>query len=94
MAGTLCYEVRFTCRKFKTYPCCEIPTPTKAKIDFGDTLIEQVVNKILALTMLNFNTCMYGDGVPVPLRFADDVGEIATAIPEVSSKPLRLRHYT
>ena len=27
------------------------------------------------------------------LRFADDVGEILTAIPEVSSKPLPFRHY-
>jgi hypothetical protein len=60
---------------------------------FGDTSIEQVLDDILSLTKLNFNTCIYGDGFPVTLRFADDVGEILTAIPEVSSKPLPFRHY-
>ncbi len=45
------------------------------------------------LTKLNFNTRIFGDGFPVTLRFADDVGEILTAIPEVSSKPLPFRHY-
>lgn len=79
--------------KLKTYPGREIPTPLKVKIVFGDTPIEQVLDDILALTKLNFNTCIYGDGFPVTLRFADDVGEILTAIPEVSSKPLPFRHY-
>lgn len=79
--------------KLGTYPGREIPTPLKVKIVFGDTPIEQVLDDILALTKLNFNTCIYGDGYPVTLRFADDVGEILTAIPEVSSKPLPFRHY-
>lgn len=79
--------------KLKTYPGREIPTPLKVKVVFGDTPIEQVLDDILALTKLNFNTCIYGDGFPVTLRFADDIGEILTAIPEVSSKPLPFRHY-
>ncbi|WP_459034717.1 argonaute/piwi family protein [Roseivivax sp. CAU 1761] len=79
--------------KLKTYPGREIPTPLKVKIVFGDTPIEQVLEDILSLTKLNFNTCIYSDGYPVTLRFADDVGEILTAIPEVSSKPLPFRHY-
>jgi hypothetical protein len=79
--------------KLRTYPGREIPTPLKVKIVFGDTPLEQVLEDIMALTKLNFNTCIYGDGFPVTLRFADDVGEILTAIPEVSSKPLPFRHY-
>jgi hypothetical protein len=79
--------------KLLTYPGREIPTPLKIRIVFGDTPLEQVLADILALTKLNFNTCIYGDGFPVTLRFADDVGEILTAIPEVSSKPLPFRHY-
>jgi len=79
--------------KLRTYPGREIPTPLKIKIVFGDTPLEQVLEDIMALTKLNFNTCIYGDGFPVTLRFADDVGEILTAIPEVSSKPLSFRHY-
>ena len=79
--------------KLKSYPGREIPTPLKVKIVFGETSIETVMADILALTKLNFNTCIYGDGFPVTLRFADDVGEILTAIPEVDSKPLPFRHY-
>jgi hypothetical protein len=34
---------------------------------------------VQGLTKLNFNACIYGDGQPVTLRFADAVGEILTA---------------
>lgn len=77
----------------KTYPGREVPTPLKVRVVFGDTPLEQVLSDIMSLTKLNFNTCIYGDGFPVTLRFADDVGEILTAIPEVTSKPLPFRHY-
>jgi len=76
-----------------TYPGREVPTPLKVRIVFGDSRIEQVVADILALTKVNFNACIFGDGLPVTLRFADDIGEILTAIPEVTSKPLMFRHY-
>jgi hypothetical protein len=78
-----------------TYPGREVPTPLKVKVVFGDTKIDQVLADILALTKLNFNACIFGDGLPVTLRFADDIGEILTAIPEpeVGGKPLPFRHY-
>jgi hypothetical protein len=65
----------------------------KVRIVFGDTKLEQVIADIGALTKVNFNACIFGDGLPVTLRFADDIGEILTAIPGVSSKPLPFRHY-
>jgi hypothetical protein len=77
----------------QTYPGREVPTPLKVRIVFGDTPLEQVIADILALTKVNFNSCIFSDGLPVTLRFADDVGEILTAIPEVTSKPLPFRHY-
>ncbi len=79
--------------KLRTYPGREIPRPLRVKIVFGETKLDQVLKDILALTKLNFNTCIYGDGFPVTLRFANDVGEILTAVPNVSSKPLPFRHY-
>jgi hypothetical protein len=79
--------------KLGTYPGREVPTPLKIKIVFGETKLDQVLADILALTKLNFNACIFGDGLPVTLRFADDIGEILTAIPEVGSKPLPFRHY-
>ena len=41
---------------------------------------------VLGLTKLNYNACIYGDGVPVTLRFADSVGEILTAAPRKSEQ--------
>lgn len=79
--------------KLLTYPGREVPTPLKIRIVFGDTGLEQVLTDIMALTKLNFNTCIFADGFPVTLRFADDVGEILTAIPDPTSKPLPFRHY-
>ena len=63
-----------------------------------------VLAQVLALTKLNFklmpvilnvqsdNACIYGDGEPVTLKFADAVGEILTAGP-VSGAPLPFRLY-
>jgi hypothetical protein len=45
------------------------------------------------LTKLNYNTCIFGDGVPVTLKFADAVGEILTAGPIKGDIPLPFRHY-
>ncbi|MBZ0261430.1 MAG: hypothetical protein K8F90_12620 [Hyphomicrobiales bacterium] len=78
-----------------TYPGREVPTPLKVRIVFGSTDLQQVIADIIALTKVNFNACIFGDGIPVTLRFADDVGEILTAIPgdEVGTKPLSFRLY-
>ncbi len=49
---------------------------------------------VFGLTKLNFNACIYGDGQPVTLRFADSVGEILTAGPADSDQPpLPFKHY-
>ena len=49
---------------------------------------------VLALTKLDYNTRIYGDGVPVTLRFADAVGEILTAAPRRNElPPLPFRYY-
>ncbi|HLI82370.1 MAG TPA: hypothetical protein VKV17_00545, partial [Bryobacteraceae bacterium] len=45
----------------------------------GSASIQTVLNDILALTKLNYNTCRYGDGKPITLKFADAVGEVLTA---------------
>ena len=47
----------------------------------GEAPLNTVLQDVLNLTKLNFNACIYGDGLPVTLRFADAVGEILTAGP-------------
>jgi hypothetical protein len=60
----------------------------------GNADIEQVMADVLGLTKLNYNACIYGDGVPVTLRFADTVGEILTAAPRTEDlPPLPFRYY-
>ena len=54
-------------------------------------VIKTVMRDILALTKLNYNACLYGDGLPVTLRFSDKIGDILTAIPDVNwaAKPFK-----
>jgi len=45
------------------------------------------------LTKLNYNACIFADGLPVTLRFADAVGEILTSGPMENIPPLPFKHY-
>ena len=79
--------------RLQTYPGWEVPWPLSVELCRGDADIMVVLRDILALTKLNYNTCIYGDGVPVTLKFADAVGEILTAGPMDSVPPLAFKHY-
>ena len=59
----------------------ETPNPLTIRLvrGKGSIRIETVCEDILALTKLNYNTCKYGDGLPVTLKFANLIGEILTA---------------
>ncbi|BBK32842.1 hypothetical protein STHU_34760 [Allostella humosa] len=77
----------------QTYPGREAPNPLSVEITRGEGDLTQVMRDVLGLTKLNFNACIYGDGIPVTLRFADDVGEILTAAPIEDLPPLPFKHY-
>jgi hypothetical protein len=80
-----------------TYPGREVPKPVAVEIISGETALSTVMKDLLMLTKLNFNSCVFADGLPVTLRFADAVGEIITAVPEQFSMgvdaPLPFKHY-
>jgi hypothetical protein len=77
-----------------TYAGREMPNPLRVDILRGDAELGTVMEDVLNLTKLNFNACIYGDGRPVTLRFADAVGEILTAGPvQTSQPPLPFKHY-
>lgn len=72
----------------------EVPNPLHISISKGDSDIKIVLKDILALTKLNYNACIYGDGEPVTLRFADAIGEILTAAPlGDKTPPLSFKYY-
>lgn len=82
--------------RLKTYVGKEVPRPFYVRIARGDAHIHTVAADVLSLTKLNFNACIFADGQPVTLRFADDVGEILTAAPTESNSeklPLHFRFY-
>jgi hypothetical protein len=72
----------------------EVPNPLHITISKGFRDIETVLADILALTKLNYNACVYADGEPVTLRFADAIGEILTAAPlGDKTPPLSFKFY-
>ena len=72
----------------------EVPNPLYIEISKGSADIKIVLEDILSLTKLNYNACVYGDGVPVTLRFADAIGEILTAAPLSNrTPPLSFKYY-
>lgn len=77
--------------KMETANHLEVAVPLHIEINRGEALIETVMRDILALTKLNYNACIYGDGIPVTLRFSDKIGDILTAIPDVNwaAKPFK-----
>lgn len=80
--------------RLQTYPGREVPNPLTIDIAQGLADIRTVAADVLALTKLNYNACIYGDGVPVTLRFADAIGEILTAGPiPADLPPLPFRYY-
>lgn len=79
--------------ELQTYPGREVPNPMSVEICRGEADLETVLADVMGLTKVNFNACVYADGLPVTLRFADAVGEILTAAPRIDGPPLPFRHY-
>lgn len=79
--------------RLQTWIGKEVPKPLLIDINKGIPDIETVLNDIMALTKLNYNSCLLADGMPVTLRFAEAVGEILTAGPITGVPPLPFKHY-
>lgn len=71
----------------------ETPNPLSVAITRGEHNIRQVCEDVLALTKLNYNACIYGDGIPVTLRFANAIGEVLTSGPVGNIEVLPFKHY-
>jgi hypothetical protein len=56
--------------RLQTYPGWEVPAPLEIEVSQGRADIDQVLIDVLGLTKLNYNACIYGDGMPVTLRLS------------------------
>lgn len=79
--------------RLQTQVGLETPNPISVEISRGNSDIEQVCKDVLALTKLNYNACIFADGQPVTLRFADSIGEVLTAGQNITSDVLPFKHY-
>jgi hypothetical protein len=79
--------------RLQTYPGREVPNPLLIDVCRGKVDIQVVLGDIMALTKLNYNACVFADGEPVTLKFADAVGEILTAGPIKKGAPLPFKYY-
>jgi hypothetical protein len=71
----------------------EVARPLKICISRGTCGINTVLKDILCLTKLNYNACLYGDGLPVTLRFSDNIGNILTALKDVDWPARQFKYY-
>jgi hypothetical protein len=79
--------------KLKTQLGLETPNPLEIAITHGDSDIKTVCTDILSLSKLNYNSCRFGDGLPVTLKFADTIGDILTAGKDINAGILTFKHY-
>jgi len=79
--------------RFQTSSTLETPNPIYIRITHGNANIQTVLADILALTKVNYNACIFGDGIPVTLRFSNSVGDILTAIPRLTNPPQPFKFY-
>jgi hypothetical protein len=79
--------------RLNTATSLEIPNPLHIKITRGSADIDTVLKDILALTKLNYNACIHGDGLPVTLRFSDTIGSILTATDNFKTEQRKFMYY-
>lgn len=71
----------------------EVARPLRICVSRGICSIETVLRDVLCLTKLNYNACIYGDGLPVTLRFSDKIGNILTALGHVDWPARQFKYY-
>ncbi len=79
--------------RLQTQMGLETPNCLNIRVTRGSSDIRTVCADVLSLTKLNYNACIYGDGIPVTLRFADMIGEVLTAGPTEDIEILPFKHY-
>jgi hypothetical protein len=79
--------------RLDTYMGPDTPNPLLVSIRRGEADIATVLADVLALTKLNFNSCLFNDRKPVTIRFADAIGDILVAAPLGTESRLPFKFY-
>lgn len=75
-----------------------MPNPLDIEICGGAGDLDTVLKDVMRLTKLNYNNCVFADGLPITLKFAGKVGDILTTLPfdrdyREDERPLPFWHY-
>jgi len=65
----------------RTYPGARVPQPLEILEHYGDTPWTVILQEILALTKLNWNTTYFACSMPITLAFSHKVGLILAELP-------------
>jgi hypothetical protein len=79
--------------RLDTYMGPDTPNPLLVNVRRGDAPLAIVMSDVLALTKINFNTCLFNDREPVTIRFADAIGDILVAAPLQREPMLPFKFY-
>ncbi|MDA0782489.1 MAG: hypothetical protein O2970_10465 [Proteobacteria bacterium] len=79
--------------RLDTYMGPETPNPIFIKVQRGKCPLDQVLQDILGLTKINFNSCLLNDRMPVTIKFANAVGDVLTSAPLDSEPKLPFKYY-
>ena len=71
----------------------DTPNPLQIRIRRGEASLLTVYRDVLALSKINFNTCLFNDREPVTIRFADAIGDILLAAPQEGEPMLPFKFY-
>jgi hypothetical protein len=76
-----------------TYMGPDTPNPLQISVRRGEASLPTVYRDVLALSKINFNTCLFNDREPVTIRFADAIGDILLAAPQEGEPMLPFKFY-
>jgi hypothetical protein len=79
--------------RLDTYMGPDTPNPLQVTVRHGEAKIETVLADVLALSKVNFNTCLFNDRSPVTIRFADAIGDILVSAPVETKARLPFKFY-
>ena len=79
--------------RLDTYLGPETPNPVLVRLQRGKCSFDAILRDVMGLTKINFNSCLHNDRLPVTIRFADAVGEIMLAAPQVGEPRLQFKFY-
>lgn len=79
--------------RLDTYIGPETPNPLRIRRQRGECALRTILEDVMSLTKINFNSCLHNDRLPVTIRFADAVGEVILAAPQTSEPKLAFKFY-